>query len=117
MFQGQYLFNGDVVWSPWMKRGGNNIRVTVDLIANTTGTEVQIELFDKKSEDAGDGNPVDASNVIKTSTVGQSVGAWSGLEDLVRYKISADKAGGSDSDYVLFRMLTPVWFESVNAAP
>lgn len=116
MFQGQYLFFEDTVYSPWMKRGGNNIRVTVDLIANTTSAEVQIELLHKKSEDAGDGSPVDA-NVLKTDTVGQTVHAWSGLEDLVRYRIKCDKTSGSSSDYVLFRMLTPVWFESVNAAP
>jgi len=114
MFQAQYLFEGDSVYSPWMKRGGNNIRVTVDLISNTAGTEVQVELYHKKSEDAGDGSPVDA-NVLTTSTVGQSVQAWSGLEDMVRYKITSDKSGGSSSDFVLFRMLSPIWFETVNA--
>ena len=32
MFQAQYLFQGQEVYSPWMPRGGDNMRVSADII-------------------------------------------------------------------------------------
>ena len=81
MFQAQYLFEGTEVYSPWMPRGGDHMRASVDVIKMTgTGTQtlkIQVRL--------------------------------------VRYEFSYNTTGNASTDYVLFRMLDPVWYDAVNA--
>ena len=75
VFQGQYLFNGDSVYSPWMGRQADNIRFTVDLIAQTGDAKVKVEIFQKNSETNGNGAEFssDSNLKIETSSPGRTV--------------------------------------------
>lgn len=121
MFEAQYLFGNNTVYSPWMSRSGDNMVVTVDLIAvNGTGMDVTIEVYQKNSEQTGDGfafpnegpGSLTPETVVEDTAGQQESGTFSGVMELVRYKITA---GGTGSDYVLFRMLPIVWFDDVKA--
>jgi len=122
MFDGQLLIQGSTVYSPWFKRGGDSVRITVDVL-EISGATLKVELFTKKADDAGDGSNADSqgtpTNITRT-TVGrgtttewdQSVTATISLYDLVRYKFTVT---GSSTDWVLFRMLEPQWYDSAEA--
>ena len=110
MFQGQYIFGNTAVYSPWMPRGGDNLRMTADVI-QITGVTLDVEVATKKSEDSGDGTVL-TSGKISTSTTGLSQKTFTGeVNDLVRYKFTT--SGGAATDYVLFRMLNPIWYDEV----
>ena len=109
MFQAQLLMGGNVVYGPWMARGGDNVRATLEQAANATAN-ITVKLYTKKHDDAGDGTPI-ASPTIVGSGAGRTTGEWTGvLNDLVRYQFTAS---GSGSNYVLFRMLPLVWFDAI----
>jgi len=114
MFQAQYLLQGTTVYSPWMPRKGNTILFTCDLVARHEG-RLEVRIFHKKEED--DGNGIQVGGTISTTAIGQTVRQAVGLFDLVRYEFkSVSTAGSPDTlDRVLFRMLSPVWFDAVNA--
>lgn len=123
MFPAQYLFKGASVFSPWMPRGGDNLRVTAQLVDNTqpgggNKTKLEVRVFEKNSEDTDNGEDADISTVISlddpTTAGGIGVDEWNGLEELVRYKFTC--VGDGEADYVLFRMLPPVWFDAVDGS-
>lgn len=123
MYEGQYLFSGQtaavMVYSPWMPRGGANLRVAFEAIAafQSTGSTVQsgVLVYHKNSDETGDGVAVDGPNAIaRVFGVGISVGEFLGLKELVRFRYFC---AGSDRDaYALIRVLDPVWFDNVDAA-
>jgi len=107
---------GTKVYSPWFPRQGDNAIMTLEVVA-VSGATIKVEVLTKNSEDAGDGTIVtgvtgDAD--ITASTVGRSDGEWDQvLEELVRYKFTVTN---TTEKWVLFRMLPPVWFDTVDAA-
>ena len=118
MFQAQILNGGDKVYSPWMARGGDALRATLEVVA-VSGATIKIELWTKNSDEAGDGDDADSANGvnIEESTVGRKTEDWNkqvtstvGIKELVRYKITVS---GTSGDWVLFRMLDPVWYDNV----
>jgi hypothetical protein len=117
MFEAQYLFYSDSVYSPWFPRRGDNVLVTLDLIA-ISGGQLVVQLFTKNTENSGDGNDADVGGTTKidTSTVGRTTVQWlstltPGLLELCRYKFSWDHASAGARAF--FRMLPPLWFDSV----
>lgn len=115
MFEAQYLYKGSSVsvYSPWMRRGGDSLIATVDVIAITSTTTLTVTVFTKENEAEGSGTVVTGSTAA--TAAGRSDGAFNGtLKDLVRYKFSATEEEESD-DPALFRMLDPVWFDDVLA--
>jgi len=122
VFDAQLLFCGSVpatgimVYSPWIPRGGDSLRATVDIV-QVNGATLKIEVFSKNSEDTGDGTNADAATNISSGATGRSTAEWTSgtatLKELVRYRFKV--TGATVSDWVLFRMLTPVWFNSVKA--
>ena len=117
MFEAQYLINPDSSYSPWFPRGGDNLRATLDLIAVSGSGKLRVDVFTKNTEDPGDGSNADSTLKIDTSTTGRTTIEWPassaspGLLELCRYKFSF--SAGSAGDRALFRMLPPVWFDSV----
>lgn len=120
MFEGQLLIQGSTVYSPWFKRGGDSVRVTLEVL-EISGATIKVELYTKKADDAGDGSNADsgATTKIEVTAVGRTTQEWSkdvdvdiGLNDLVRYKFTVT---GSTTNWVLFRMLEPQWYDSVVA--
>ncbi len=110
MFQAQYLFSGASVFSPWMPRQGDDLRVTAELVDKATAN-LEVRVFHKNREDTTNGTDADASTTITLSSVGRADAEWTGLEELVRYKFTS--TGTTASHYVLFRILSPVWFDAV----
>ena len=122
MFDAQLLFPGAVpatgimVYSPWFPRGADSFRATVDIV-QVNGATLKIEVFSKNTEDTGDGTNADAATSISSAAAGRSTAEWTSgtatLKELVRYRFKV--TGTAVSDWVLFRMLTPVWFNTARA--
>jgi hypothetical protein len=109
MFDGQYLFHNVAVYGPWMRRQGDGIRAIGELIAQNTG-DVDVTVLTKATDESGDGTAV--SGTLSLDTVGTVQSQeFTGLKDLVRYKFTA--TGTTAAHYALFRMLEPIWFDSV----
>ena len=121
MFDGQLLFPGAAgaalsFYGPWFSRGGDNLRVTVDIIQRVS-SQLTIRVFTKNSEDTGDGSDADVGTSIVASATGRATAEWTsgtaGLKELVRYKYTVQSTGTGAGDWILFRMLAPVWFDTV----
>lgn len=123
MFEAQILFGaadaGAAVYSPWFPRQGDNAVFTLDTIEiQGTGAQLSVQVFTKNSEDAGDGAVADdgmgsAVEIVRTLAdgPGRENNTWEGnLKEMVRYKFIMKN---STDDWALFRMLPPVWFDSV----
>lgn len=123
MFESQYLFGGrlvDSVWirtevySPWMPRQGDNIVVTMQTLEHSAATAaLAVQLFHKDSEETGPGTAVSGSTATRT-TAGTSEVEYAGVKEFVRYKFLCTSTAQDAEDYVLFRMLDPVWYDSVD---
>jgi hypothetical protein len=124
MIDGTLIFQGTTVFSPWFPRGGDFVTVTAELIAKSGGT-LKIELFHKNANDPGDGANVDTAGTpksitfnnptppVRTSTDWAKSATIAGLKELVRYKFTMT---GSGSEWMLFRMLPPVWYDKVETS-
>jgi hypothetical protein len=126
VFDAQLLFPGTVpatgikVYSPWFPRQADSIRVTLEVV-QINGATIVVELFTKKSEDSGDGTIADSAGAptkITANAIGRTTTEWLAagtitLSEMIRYRFNV--TGASVSDWVLFRMLSPVWFNSVKA--
>lgn len=119
MFEAQYLMTknnttGIVVFSPWFPRKGDNIQYAIDLI-EAVGAKISVTLFTKNTEDPGDGTTT-GSAISLTNTVGvTSEVLKQGVVELVRYQFNVVADASNTLGWVLFRMLSPVWFDSVKA--
>ncbi|MCB9915617.1 MAG: hypothetical protein H6828_10785 [Planctomycetes bacterium] len=89
-----------------MPRGGDYMLATVELIAGNGSITVNVHT--KNREDTGNGTAVSGS--LSPSGVGRDTDEFTSLKELVRYEFVA---GGTTSQWVLFRMLEPVWFDAV----
>lgn len=114
MFEGQYLHYSSVaeasnkILSPWFPRQGDNLTVSVERIQNG-GAGLKVSVLTKNSEDPGDGTAVGVA--IVNSAEGVDSEEYTGLvEELVRYEFEVT---GSAGQFVLFRMLSPIWRNSV----
>lgn len=114
MFEAQYIFKGDSVFSPWMARGGDNAIFTAD-VAGLDGVDSWLEVtaFTKNTEDPGDGTALVTG--IKGDSIGRTNVEYLGLKELVRYQFQVNERSG-DGSRSLFRMLTPVWFNDLDAS-
>ena len=119
-FLGVVLEAGDVVFSPWTPRRADRVRATLDVIA-ISGPQITVDLFTKNTRGTGNGNIVDAGTSIVASTTGRVTQAWGpttgiGLRELVRYRFTIGPTAGLRTN-VVFRMLPPVWYNSVYVLP
>ena|SRR5688500_13941563 len=113
MFEAQVIADpgdGTSVYSPWFPRQGDVALFTLEIGAVSSVT-LTVEVATKNTEDPGDGTLVGGS--ISRGTVGRSATTWgpTDLEELVRFKFTA--VGDGVGDWVLFRMLPAVWFDSL----
>lgn len=117
MFESQYLFQGDSVYSPWMSRQGDFMRPIFQAASLSANTDAGLEVFHKNSEDAGPGTLASTTKVT-ASDAGYATAEFSSLKELVRYKFFCTvRKGTSASDQnVLFRTLSPVWFDAVHVS-
>ena len=116
MFLAQYLFKGPTaytVYSPWMRRSGDNAVFSVDVIAISASTTLSVTVHTKKDDAAGDGG-TGIATITQSVTGRGSVECIGQMEDLVRYKFAV--TGSNPTDFVLFRMLEAKWFDTVKAS-
>ena len=117
MFQAQMLIVGAAnattkVYSPWFPRGGDNLRVSADLVA-VNGATVTVKVYSKASNAAGDGSLVSpVTTNIALNSVGRDTKEYAGLNELVRY---AFECSGSTGQWALFRALPAAWFDTTLA--
>ncbi len=111
MFDAQYLFKNHEVFGPWMSKGGGKVIVTVDVAGlDGKGAELYVKLYTKNSEDVGHGSILPGS--LNSSTTGTNSLVFNNAKELVRYHFTVPKAA-ADGSRALFRMLNPVWFDSL----
>jgi hypothetical protein len=121
MFQAQMLIRGAAttkVYSPWFPRGGDAVTITADLVALGGSPTLTVRVYTKASSTVGDGGTAvsPTGTLIALAAVGRASceynsGAAAGMNELVRYGYECSSA--SAGDWVLFRMLPPVWFDAV----
>lgn len=118
MIDATLLMEGTEVFSPWFPRRADMLRVTAECIA-VNGTTLTIELYTKNSEDPGEGDPVDENVSITLTAPGRSTAEWKtvvneeGVEELLRFKLTVGIGGEYSNDWILYRLLPPVWFDAV----
>ena len=111
MFQAQLLPGGQAIYSPWFQRGGDSAKFVLDLIAVAGVSSLAVTFYTKRADDTGDG-VVTTGSTISTSSIGRTLsGEITGMYDLVRYKFNP---GTTTSEWFLFRMLPPIWWDSVH---
>lgn len=114
MFQGQYLFKDNIFYSPWMKRQGDNIRVTAEALAIGGHARIYVRVYHKNTDEVGPGAEASGTNQeIQLLAVGRDTDEWMGVKELVRYRFQG--IGSVATDYTVFRMLNVVWFNDVKA--
>ncbi|MEE9394026.1 MAG: hypothetical protein V3W41_16115 [Planctomycetota bacterium] len=115
MFEAQLLNYNSKVFSPWMARGGDNLVFSAEVIDKNLTSAFTIQLFEKNTETTGSGDPVAGGPTLDfTTAVSKTSSPAEGLKELVRYEFSFTATGAS-GDWVLFRMLAPVWYNAVKA--
>ena len=119
MFEAQLLIAKDTVsyevFSPWFPRQGDDAKFTVETIDSDGGPVLTVSAYTKSSETVGNGTTAAGGPTMTASgTAGANIDAdWVGnLNELVRYHF---EISGDAGDWILFRMLPPVWFDSVSA--
>jgi hypothetical protein len=111
---------GIKMYSPWFPRQADHVGVTLEVL-QINGATIGVMLFTKNSEDRGDGKNADSAGGptnINANAVGRTTQEWysSGTiapEEMVRYRFEV--TGTVPSDWVLFRMLAPIWFNAAKA--
>lgn len=122
MFEAQLLIakaGSDVlIYSPWFPRQGDYLRATVEVLGiSSANCTLQTTVYSKNSEDTSDGVVVNAGTVITQTATGRTTEEWNpatgtGLKQLVRYRYKVSQSG-SALEWVLYRVLVPVWFDAV----
>ena len=106
------------VFSPWFPRQGDNAIYSIETVEQDGSPQLTVHAFTKNSEDAGDG--LDASggtSLSASATPGDTDSdTWAQtLKELVRYEFTIKTTSGA-GEWILFRMLPPVWFDDVHQA-
>ncbi len=110
------LFSGATVYGPWFSRNADMLRVAAECVARNGATLV-VDLVTKDADDTGDGTDVDTGTDITLNTPGMVTGEWrskagqAGVEHLLRFRYTV--TGANATDWILFRMLPPCWFDAV----
>jgi hypothetical protein len=109
---------GTTIYSPWVVRGADNVRATLNVISVNSLT-LTVRLFSRPLDASGDGTEVDSTRTIVSTVAGKRLQEWgvltgNGLNEVVRYQFSTGSVV-SPSAFVLFRMLQPVWFDTIRS--
>jgi hypothetical protein len=124
MFEAQLLLAGPSegdqykVFSPWFPRQGDNATFTIETVEQNGNPTLSVSAFTKNSEDAGDGSDADGGTSLTASTTAgeRDSDTWAQkFKELVRYEFTITTSSGS-GEWILFRMLPPVWFDDVHQA-
>jgi hypothetical protein len=126
MFDAQTLYVHDdtatAVFSPWMPRGADYGIFIVDVdnfSASSADFVLTVDIVHKNSEDAGNGTTAGtitvASNNWASDTTNFLTTVTTGLKELVRYKFTLEHSTGSGTNFAIFKMRQPQWFDALTA--
>lgn len=103
------------VYGVWMPRKGDNLRLTVEVVW-TKFAVLKATLFQKNYDEVGDGTTAGVSLTFSLTT-GRQTMELLGAKELVRVQLELDPGGDVTTGVglVAYRLLQPVWFESVKA--
>lgn len=125
MFQAQLIMSSNPsqpIYSPWFPRQADNLRVNLEVVATGASALLKVTVHTKNMEDTTDGSSALSEVAGDIDGAGSGVGVgrqWaefgpssspSGLKELVRYKFDP---GTTTNGWILFRMLAPVWFDTM----
>lgn len=114
MFQGKYLHAKNGEYTPWVKRQGDFVKVTVEVVQLSAGNTKGVHFFPytKSEETPGDGS-IPASQVrITANSVGIHEAVWSGINEVFRLRIIGDQDA---PDFTLYRIVDMTWWDAVSA--
>lgn len=106
-----------VVYSPWMPRGGDNIIFSLDLVDKSSDPlQMTVRALTKNTEQLPADEVPLTTQIVTTGTSSDvfTVQQDGEVKEQIRFefKLSGTIVAG---DWALFRMLQPIWFDSVNA--
>lgn len=104
---GTFLGHGGTVFTPWIRRGGDNAVFTFEVIDNPDGVAVTFTVYTKNQDDYGAGALVDDA---ERSSEGFEMLDLGALEEMVRFSITVayPEEGGSGTG-IVYRILDPTW--------
>lgn len=103
---GEMLFAGLTVFTPWMKRGSNGGVFAVEVLANS-GVTMTVTV-QTKAHDATDDAPGDVGTISSVTAVGVAPSVLlEDFKDLYRYQISTGAT--ASLNWIWFRILAPSW--------
>lgn len=107
--------NGTEIYTPWVARQGDNAIFNFELIDKNGSGTLKVEFYHKNSDDTTnvDGTYISGSDIAATGTVGLHEKQVDGLRELVRCKLVI---GGSGVDWVHWRQLDTVFFDTAKGA-
>jgi hypothetical protein len=110
------FFSVDDFYTPWIPRGRDNTRLSPEL-ADRTGTPDKLEVFacTKSSEDPGNGTLV-AQPRLTVNAISSGTVEWTGMNELVRFRMKNGATSPASGDLILVRVLPPIWFDAVDAS-
>lgn len=119
-FVGVMLRNGQTIYSPWFERQGDNLRAVIDVMVLTSTQEMVVGMYTKRRDEDGNGDLVDLATRMSVTSTGLLLQEWGsmtgiGLRDLVRYRFATSQ--GTGQSFILFRMLQPIWFDTIKSVP
>jgi hypothetical protein len=103
---GQYLASGDLIFSEWFTRQGDNCYIYVEVIDGSG--ELTVTAFHKDPEETTNYDGVTTGSSVVISGVGQDKLTPTSLLELVRLKFSVASAG------VRFRVIGISWYNNAN---
>ena len=112
MFEAQLLIAKTAdykIYSPWFPRQGDNVTVTLERV-EVDGGSLSAQAVTKNSEDAGNGTAIGSVITVDGTKSVDTTDVTGEAKELVRYEFTMS---GDPGNWVLFRMLPPVWFDTV----
>ncbi len=115
MSKSMQLFSGQIVYGPWMRRRGDYLRATTDVIRKKGGVNLVVRAFTKNEGTRGDGVDIDSSRTITVETTGRKLQEWgatgAGVRQLIRYQYACNVV--TSAGWMKFRMLGGCWFDAM----
>lgn len=105
------------VFSPWMDREADFVAMILSMDQFLGSPTLEMELFHKNSDEAGDGTVVPGGKITITASAFPGFLLWAGLKENVRCKftvVGSAGSSGSDGDWCLMRTLDPVWYDAAS---
>lgn len=114
MIPGTTLHSPTTVYTDWMERGGDNVIVQFDVIDTAGGVNLKAQLYTRETDGTGDGTALGTASTL-SGTGRKEISNTEQLNDLVRLKLEVPTALSTGPEWVYFRILGLVWYDTADA--